>query len=232
MTRDGNAKACLLIAATKPFLIFSRPTSSKTCFRNVTLLWLMLRDFGITILLLLQLQNTSLMDLVPAEGNLRGRRKLLLSLGMLEAKPHVSKRKINTIYVHLWNWGWSIMIIYIHTCSFDRWCLFSHYIYIYIYKIEGYYRWWLFQVVMEWPLEDHWHGVCATTRKWVPARHTAMITTSTPILALPEFRITAGVRCLFTGIHLLILDDLSMLPMPHQFLYFPPRIHLIDKYKQ
>ncbi|KAJ6902826.1 hypothetical protein NC651_020343 [Populus alba x Populus x berolinensis] len=30
------------------------------------------------------------------EGNLRGRRKLLLSLGMLAAKPHVSKRKINT----------------------------------------------------------------------------------------------------------------------------------------
>jgi hypothetical protein len=81
--------------------------------------------------------------LVPAEGNLRGRRKLLLSLGMLEAKPHVSKRKINTINVHLWNWGWSIMIIYIHTCSFDRWCLFSHYIYIKLKAIIGddYFRW-------------------------------------------------------------------------------------------
>jgi hypothetical protein len=38
------------------------------------------------------------------EGNLWGRRKLLLSLGMLAAKPHVSKRKINTNWFTL-AWG-------------------------------------------------------------------------------------------------------------------------------
>ncbi|KAJ6429648.1 hypothetical protein OIU84_021116 [Salix udensis] len=70
-------KACLLIAATKPFLIISRPASSKTCFRNETLLFSTLLDFGISILLFLQLQRTSLLDLVPLEGNSWGRRKLL-----------------------------------------------------------------------------------------------------------------------------------------------------------
>lgn len=57
------------------------------------------------------------------------------------------------------------------------------------------------QVDMEWQLEDRWHGVYATTEKWVLANHTVMTHTSTHTLVLLELNTMDVELCLFTGMY-------------------------------
>jgi len=90
VTKGGSARVGLLIAAMRPSLTTSRPTSLRTSLQSAIRQWHMLLDSGTTVLLSLLQHCISLLALAPPEEPPVARRRLQLSLAMLAAKPLVS----------------------------------------------------------------------------------------------------------------------------------------------